>query len=308
MHIVETLVPLILIIGLGFLLSKIKFLGRDFASDLNKLAFWVALPALLFISSAHAQRPGRQVWLLLGVLVVATLLICGIGWIVSLLLKMPKSTRGTLQQAAFRGNLAYIGIPVLAYSFGVTDGTSMPEAFSTAVIVMTALMASYNILAVIVLQNGRTSPRALLVSIITNPLLLSGILGLLVAGLGISLPSVLDRSLELVAGAAVPIALLCIGGSLAMTSLQGRKSWIFAAVAMKVALLPLIVWLLATLVHLHPDELRIALVLASCPTAAAAYVMAVRMGGDEALASGSIAASTIASAISLSIVLWVTGT
>lgn len=305
MHIVETLVPLILIIGLGFLLSKVKFLGRDFAADLNKLAFYVALPALLFISASHAQRPGRQVWLLLGVMATATLLNCGISWIVSLLLKMPPSARGTLQQASFRGNLAYIGIPVLAYSFGVSDG-NVPEAFSTGVIVMTALMASYNILAVIVLQNGKTGAREVAVSIATNPLLLSGCLGLLVAASGLRLPLVIDRGVELVSGAAVPIALLCIGGSLAMTSLKGRKSWIVAAVALKVGILPLIVWILAKAAHLHPDEMRIALVLASCPTAAAAYVMAVRMGGDEALASGSIAASTLVSAVSLSVALLIT--
>jgi len=103
----------------------------------------------------------------------------------------------------------------------------------------------------------------------------------------------------------VPIALLCIGGSLAMTSMRGRRSWIIAAALMKVVVLPLIVFGLAWLAGLGPQEMRIALVLASSPTAAAAFVMAKQMGGDEALASGSIALSTLLSAASLAVALWV---
>jgi predicted permease len=70
--------------------------------------------------------------------------------------------------------------------------------------------------------------------------------------------------------------------------------------------LPFLVFLLTRLAGLEPADQRTALVLASCPTAAAAFVMARQMGGDEALASGSIALSTLLSFISLSIALWVT--
>ncbi len=62
----ETLAPLVLIIALGTVLAKIKFLGHDFMNDLNKLAFWVALPALLFTSASHAIEPGGQLIRLMG--------------------------------------------------------------------------------------------------------------------------------------------------------------------------------------------------------------------------------------------------
>lgn len=307
MPIVETLAPLVLLIALGAGLARIAFLGREFMGDLNKLAFWIALPALLFTSASHAEEPGAQTWILLAVMLAGTLLICGVAWLVAAALRMPVAVRGTLLQSAFRGNLAYIGIPVLAYSLG-----GDPRAMATAVVVMVLTMAFYNILAVIVLQQpghhaGGTDLVRVMKSIATNPLMLAGILGLAVSFSGLVLPGFLDRALASLGGAAVPIALLCIGGSLATTPLRGRRSWITAAALLKVALLPVLVFLLGRLAGLGPQEQRIALVLSSCPTAAASFVMAKQMGGDEALASGSIALSTILSALGLAAALWVTG-
>jgi len=305
MPIVETLAPLILLIALGAGLAHIKFLGREFMADLNKLAFWIALPALLFTSANQAGESGGQTWRLLGVLLLGTLLIACIAWGASFLLRMPASARGTMMQSAFRGNLAYIGIPVLAYSL-----SGDKKGFAAAVIVMVLLMAFYNILAVIVLHSGSRHGadwKRALRSIGTNPLMIAGLLGLLFPFAGLELPMFVHRALDCLGAAAVPIALLCIGGSLAVSSLRGRRSWIVAAAVMKVAVLPILVFGLALLAGLGPQELRIALVLASSPTAAAAFVMAKQMGGDEALASGSIALSTVLAMAGLAVALWVTG-
>ncbi|MFZ4683419.1 MAG: AEC family transporter [Terrimicrobiaceae bacterium] len=304
MPIIETLAPLVLLIALGAGLAHIKFLGREFMSDLNKLAFWIALPALLFTSASHAGESGGQTGLLFGVLLVGTVLITLIAWGVSFPLRMPASGRGTIMQSAFRGNQGYIGVPVLAYSLGADK-----KAFATAVIVMVLLMAFYNVFAVMVLHPGSlhgSDWKRALRSIATNPLLLAGLLGLALPFAGITLPAFVNRALDALGAAAVPIALLCIGGSLAITSMRGRRSWIVAAALLKVAVLPFLVFALGRLAGLGAQEMRIALVMAASPTAAAAFVMAKQMGGDEALASGSIALSTILSALSLGTALWVT--
>jgi malate permease and related proteins len=311
MVLVDTLAPLVLLIALGAVLARIRFLGSVFIADLNKLAFWIALPALLFTSASSAATPDSETFRLFAVLVVGTALITLLAFAASFAQRMPASARGTLMQAAFRGNLAYIGIPLLAYSFSEGSTGDNSRALGTAVIVMVFTMALYNILAVIVLQSSMHSSsgidwRRTLLSILTNPLLLAGLLGLVVPLLHITLPSFLQRALEALGDAAVPIALMCIGGSLATTRLRGRRSWIVTAALLKVAVLPILVFLLTRLAGLEPADQRTALVLASCPTAAAAFVMARQMGGDEALASGSIALSTLLSFISLSVALWVT--
>jgi predicted permease len=306
----NTLLPLILLIGLGAALSRIRFLGPQFAADLNKLAFWIALPALLFRSAAGASEATAATWWLLGVMLTGTVTIAGIGWWVSRLLGVPVAGQGTFVQSAFRGNLAFIGIPVLAASVAAApDAVRMP-VMASGVIVMTLTMAFFNILAVIVLQasrpDGGAGVRAMLGPIATNPLMISGLSGLLLSLTGVRLPMFLDRTLEVLAGSAVPIALLCIGGSLTTTRITGRRSWIVSAALLKVMVGPLLIAGLAWMVGLGPIERRIALVFASTSTAAAAYVMARQMGGDETLASGSIALSTILSAVSLSAALLLT--
>ncbi|MEX1119234.1 MAG: AEC family transporter [Terrimicrobiaceae bacterium] len=305
MTILETLAPLVLLIALGALLAHLKFLGNAFVADLNKLAFWVALPALLFRSAAEAGHPGARTFHLLGILVAATLLACLAAYLLCSLLHVPTKSWGTLAQSAFRGNLAYIGIPLLSLGLPAMGGG--PEAFPTAVVVMTLMMVIFNFLAVLVLQRGRWNPREVARSIVTNPLLVAGLLGLGWSTTGLGLTPVADKTLQILGSAAVPMALLCIGGTLVAASPGGRKKEIAIAVGLKVAFLPLAVWGLGLAIGLDLVELRIGVVLAACPTAAASYVMAARMGGDSQLASASIAVSTICSAPALLWALWVTG-
>jgi hypothetical protein len=303
--VISVLAPILLLVLLGVFLGRLRFLGPEFSGDLNKLVFWVALPALLFRSVVHAEHPGPGTFSLIGLLVAATVVAAAAGWAASLLMRLPRASRGTLSQSAFRGNLAYIGIPVLAYSFEGLPGKN--EAFGTAVIVMAFLMAFFNILAVVVLSVGHHSEspvRAALVSIFSNPLLLAGMAGVPLALTQTRLPLFLDRTLESLGGAAVPIALLCIGGSLAHARIGDKVGGILAAALIKTAFLPILVFLLAPSFGIAGNDLRIALVLSACPTAAAAFVMARQMNGDSALASGSIVLSTVLAAVSIPLALF----
>jgi predicted permease len=310
MPILDTLAPIVLLLAIGAALARLRFLGAGFIADLNKLAFWIALPSLLFRSASHASQIEGHAWRLLGVMLAATLAIATVAWLVTFTLKMPSTVKGTLVQSAFRGNLAYIGVPVVTYS--LSDPSSAHSGImATAVIVMTFTMAFYNVLAVIVLQASRpreaaVDARAMAVSVVTNPLLLAGLSGLLAARVHLPIPGFIDAVLESLGNTAVPIALLCIGGSLATASLAGRRGWIAVAALLKVAVLPLVTWTLCRFAGLSLIEQRIALVYSSAPTAAAAYIMARQMDGDERLASGSIAVSTVLSPIALAMALWAT--
>ena len=302
---ISILAPILLLVVLGVFLGRLRFLGPEFSGDLNKLVFWVALPALLFRSVAHAGHPGPKTFSLVALLVVATVVAAAAGWAACALLKLPCASRGTLSQSAFRGNLAYIGIPVLAYSF---DG--LPEksaAFGTAVIAMAFLMAFFNVLAVVVLSVGHPSEnpvRAALVSIFSNPLLLAGMAGVPLALTRTALPLFLDRALESLGSAAVPIALLCIGGSLAHSKIGDKAGGILAAAALKTLFLPALVFFCAPCFGIGGTDLRTALVLSACPTAAAAFVMARQMKGDVSLAGGSIVASTLFASVSIPLALF----
>ena len=102
------------------------------------------------------------------------------------------------------------------------------------------------------------------------------------------------------------MALTCIGGSIAFIKLGKNIAGMAAAVCIKLVLVPGFVFALGTILGLATVDLRIAMVFAACPTAAAAFVMARQMDADEAVASGSIVLSTIFSALALPVALWLT--
>jgi predicted permease len=306
MAVVETLAPLVILIALGVCLARVGFIGAAFLADLNRFTFWVALPALLFREAAHANGTSGSTWRLVAVLIAATLLAGLTAWMLSLLIRVPRGAQGTLVQSAFRGNLAYIGLPVVMYSLGDLTPGARTGAVATAVVAMTLTMVVYNVLAVVVLEASRPHERSgasAIRGILTNPLLLSGLGGLGASFLLHGLPAVLDRTLDTLGASAVPIALVCIGGSLTTARFYGRGRWIAAAAVLKVAAVPAITLLILPLAGLAPLERHVAMVFAATPTAAAAYVMAKELDGDEILASGSIAASTLLSFVSLAVVL-----
>lgn len=309
MGIFNILSPVLLLVILGIVLARLKFCGPVFMAELNKFTFYVALPASLFRTASIAGDSGPEVAGILGTVLSVTLLAAVVGWLASVALQLPASSHAAVSQSSFRANLAYIGLPVLAYAFeGLPEGKSH---FATAVVCLAVLTSSYNVLAIIVLQAGRhslswhslaTGLRALA----TNPLLLACAAGLAFNALDWSLPLFLDRTLETIGAAAVPMALTCIGGSIAFIKLGKNIAGMAAAVCIKLVVVPVCVFALGTLLGLATVDLRIAMVFAACPTAAAAFVMARQMDADEAVASGSIVLSTIFSALALPVALWLT--
>lgn len=312
MIIIDTLAPILLLLGLGAALARWKFLGPQFMADLNKLAFYVALPALIFRSVATAGAPGEQTSALLATLIATTLIVFFGCWVVAKALGIAPASQGSFVQLGYRGNLVYIGIPVLAYAFAGISPELRSQYLATALLAMAPTMALFNVLAVIALQSGRpttsrfSSMRLTLLTIAKNPLILACAAGLVYSASTLPLPTFLERSLEALGSAAVPVALLCIGGSLASMSLAGNHRLITIAALIKVGISPLIAFSVGRLLGLHPPEVKISLVLAACPTAAAAFIMARQMQGDIALTSGGIALTTILSGFSLALILWLT--
>ncbi len=310
MVIFDSLAPILLLLALGAVLARRKFLGREFMADLNRLAFWIALPAMIFHGVAHAGTPGRSTWLLLGVLVLGTFVVFGIAWTTGAILRCSGSTQGALIQAGYRGNLVYIGVPILAYAFDVLPDAEEAEAMATALLVMAPMTALYNVLAVVALQLPQhqlsaAGLRSAARSILSNPLIIACAAGLAANLGGMGVPRFADRTIEALGGSAVPIALLCIGGSLASIELRGRRRGILAATVLKILVAPAVMFVLSRLAGIGAMETRIALVLASCPTAAASYIMARQLGGDTDLTSGAIALTTLCAGPALALALWI---
>ncbi len=302
----NTLFPVFAIIALGYLLARKGFLSTSFLSELNRLLFWVALPCLILDTLARAPSFPEETLRVFLIFTLSTTILVVLAILTARVLKLPHDRKGTFLQAAFRGNLAFTGIPILLYATRNEPGAE--EILSQAIFVFAPTMIVYNAMSVFFLEASRTGQvrgnhLSMLKKVSTNPLILSAVGGVILYLLPVSLPTPVIDSLQLVSKLAAPGALLCVGGSMAAVSFHGRYRSALFATALKVAVLPAISLLLSLLFNLSPSSLLILLVLSSCPTAVASYVMAKEMGGDEALASSAIVLSTLLCVPSLTLIL-----
>lgn len=291
--VLTSVLPVCLLVLLGFLLNQWRFLPDVFFTQMNKLGFWVLLPCLLFRTLAQAPAAASGTGLRIGLLLcTCSVAVTFAGWATARALRLSDDSARALMQAAMRGNLAYTALPVLIYTFG-----EHTPAASVAVFALAPTIPFYNFWAVLILskpkdgQNVRLFPT--LAAVLRNPLIVGCALGYLLMASGIKLPDGLLKVPEELGRAALPCALIALGAGLTPARLRGSVSPAFAAAALKLVAMPALGFLLAHAFGIGGDDRLIALLYLASPCAVTSYVMADQMGADKALAGSAIALSTL---------------
>ena len=300
MQILLLLLPLFATIALGAVLQRSGFFGPQFLVGVNKLTYWVGLPVLVVVSLATAEHGDGSAGRLLLVLVVATGVSVGSAWGIARFLRVSPSGQGTWVQAAFRGNLTFVGLPILLTLPGIPR--------TAAILVMAPLLIVYNAVSVALLVASRHRAQAglwglMLREVVRNPVILASALGGVLYAANITLWLPVERTLRQISLMAVPLALLCIGGALVTTPFRGNRKVALVAALFKTVVSPMIGYAVSRWFHLDPGETRVVLLLMACPTAAISFTMVRQLGGDEAVAAGAIVLSTLFSIGALSAIL-----
>lgn len=308
--IVSTVLPVFGLILLGMFIKQIRFLPEPFFIQCNRFAFWIALPSLLFKKIADSQPAGTQATQLVTALFISTTAIIFISWLISRTLRLKPASSAAFIHASFRGNLAYIGLPVILFSLESDSIPNLPQAESLAVLCMAPMILYYNIVAIPILQAGTSSrtmsPLKHTLESIKNPLVIACIAGLVFSSLKIGIPGPASRMLTLIAQTALPLALLSIGASLSLKEIKNSSLQTAAASLLKTAAAPALTYLVVRMMQMDPVSARMAMLFMSTPTAVATYVMTEQMKCDASLVCSTIVFSTILSAVTMSVAIMVT--
>lgn len=306
MNIISTIIPIFVIIILGWMARVFGFIRTEFIEPANRLVFYLAIPAMVFRSisktSIHSQFDGLVIMLTL----LAICAVFGLTWVLGRYIHLPRSLRGTFIQNSFHGNVGYIGLAVSFYFLG-------REGFVRASILAVFMMILQNLLGVIVLQvnsehnSSQQGNWAVAVKVLANPIILSALAGILVSVAAVPIPLVFGRCLDILGDLALPLALLIIGASLSFDMVRSRLAAVLSTAVMKLLLLPGIGYLLYRIWDVVPAAYLPAIILLASPTATVTYVMAKEMKGDSELAVAAISLHTLLSAITFSIWLNVAG-
>lgn len=299
-QILQNLAPVFLVIGLGFLSRKLGFLPDNFIQSANRLVYYIAIPLLVFgeisrgnFSESFNIKQLSGTFLAVGIVMLAAIAI-------AFFLKIPKEQAATFTQISYHGNLGYVGLAVIFYSLG-------PGGRAAASVLAGFLILLQNILSIslysFISGRGRKLTIRSLGKFLGNPIILGTILGLVSSGSGVSLPEFLDRTFEIVADMALPLALLIIGGSL-RTWTKGRTLQLGLSTALKLLVLPLTGLIIFRLLNVSQTLAIPSIILLSSPSATISYVMSAEMGGDKELAAAAVTISTAFSIVTYT--LWIT--
>lgn len=302
--------PVFFLIGLGYVLFKKQFLTREIQQGLNKIAYWIGLPAFLFYKVANAKFQAGTTGNIFACVMAGTASSMIIAYIMAKFNKMERSSRGASIQAGGRGNLAFIALPIVIYSVNLVAPERADTLIDSAILVLTPMVIIYNLISVSILTaHSDTESEDLMKDIVSglikNPLIISCVLGLSwnLLGFTITEGASLHRICESLGRAAFPMALLGIGCQLAQIPSSSRIMHAAQISLIKCVLAPLVGFALSRVLNMDNSETLVTLILLSTPTAVAAYVLADQLNCDADLTAGVIACSTTFSFVSFSTIL-----
>ncbi|MDQ5977126.1 MAG: malate permease [Verrucomicrobiota bacterium] len=307
MLVLNTLAPVFLLIAVGAGLQLTKLVSADFLKEANRVTYWLGLPALLFSQLAGSFRDAGGAGAMFTVMLVATLFVTAAAYGVAVLLRVPGAALGTFVQGGFRGNLAFVGLPVI---FSLPDAPLAwgVSARTAAVLTVAPMMVFYNVAGVVVLllsqhRLGWGMVKPFLRQLVTTPPLIATLAGIGWALAGWTLPAAVDKALTALGEMALPLGLLGVGGSLVAVKLGATWRRPLGSALVKTALAPLLGWAVGRALGLGAAELKLVLILLACPTAIVSYTMAIELKGDESLAAGTISLSVLTSLVSLAVIV-----
>lgn len=301
------ILPVFSIIGMGYVLMQRHFVGEAFITAANRLVYYVAVPAMLFHEVARSSfsqnfHGGAVLSMLAGLgVITASALLC------AHLSAKPAAFKATFVHSAFHGNLGYMAYAIAFYALG-------DKFFAQTALLSSFLIIAQNLLAVCVFayfRPGDTSPSArhgmdpagTVKRILTNPIIVSVMVGTGFSYLSISLHPAVSQSLKILSGMALPLALLLIGTSLSFRAL-GKLIPIISVIGfLKLIAFPVLVYGLMRWGSVPRSFHMPVLILTAAPPATVTYIMASELGGDTELAAAATSLLTLLSGCTYAVLL-----
>ncbi|MFS2033903.1 AEC family transporter [Polaromonas sp. CT11-55] len=311
----ESLFPVVLLIAAGFLAGRAQWIRANAIKDLSNLIFLLLTPALLFRTMSRVRveqldfTPVLAYFLAVIVLFGGTLLVQGFN-----------RRAAVLALANTFSNTVMIGIALIGLMYGPQGLVTLFTLVSVHSLVLLTSATVVLELAVAHEQKLGTSdevtttprhPVATVMMAVKNALLhpvpLPIIAGLLFAQTGFTIPAVVDKPLELMAGAFGPLALVLVGVTLANTRVGEHWRQALALAGVKNLLHPLLVFGLCRLLGVGGVPMSVMVVASALPIGANVFLFSQRYKVAEELITASVVVSTALALVTLTVVLILVG-
>ena len=306
LHILSLTAPLFLLVLIGYGLSKWGRWPKTASDALTRFVFSLAVPTLLFRMMADFSRLPTPRPALLVAFFGSCFIVFTLGRLVAhFAFRLDAVSQSVFALGGIFSNNVLLGLPVAKVTLG---DESIPSV--SLVLIFNALIL-WTLVTVSVEWARHRAPTWSAVGrtvkgVATNPIVASIVLGTAFGFTGLALPVMIDQTLVLVGQAAVPLSLIALGMGLA--EYGAREGWrqSMAICMLKLAVQPLVVFLLAQALKLPPLETRVVVMLASLPVGANVYLMSRQFNALEGPIASSLVVSTALAAVTTPVVLALT--
>jgi hypothetical protein len=300
MQTADLVLPVFAVIVTGWLTGALGYISRSLADGLVHFAYNIAMPALLFVTIA--QEPARNLaeWRFLvafgggSILCFALVYLAArIGWAREL------GSSAMLGMTAAMTNTGFVALPILRVIYGE------PAVLPAAVATLFVAVVMFPVTVILLEIDGHgprapsASPAALAKQIVLNPMVLSTLVGLAWAIIGLPLSTPVIAYMNILAGALTPCALFAIGLALSLEGVRKSLAASTALAAVKLVAMPLLVYVLCAALGLNPLYTNAAVICAAVPTAKTVYILAGEYKVEEPLVAATVSMTTLLSVVTL---------
>jgi predicted permease len=305
----QTMIPVFGLMTLGYLSAHRRIVDEGGVKGLVMFVFTFSIPALLLSSVATLEVPADIDWGFLIAFYAGSFATWGMGMFVGrFMFGKPLADQAIFGLGAAFSNLFLIGLPVVLTALG-------PEASFPMLVIIGFHSATFMPLTVILVQAGRSEGEGMgarvlsvLAEVVRNPVIIALAGGVVLNVIGIGFWPPVASLLDLLGSAAIPCALFALGGSLHGYPVGGDAAPAFVLGGLKLIVHPLLVWLIAVpVMGLQGLPVAVAVLMAAMPSAVFVYLFGARYQAAAEVAARTVFLTSVASFVTLSIVLALLG-
>ncbi len=300
----NAIAPIFLIIATGYLLFRAKIVDESVWSAIEHICFYLLFPFLIIRTLSRANLGSVPVIDFMAVIVVAILGMSALLILIQAFIwkRFPQS--GPSFSSIFQGATRFHGFVAIAV-IGPLYGDAGVTLAALALAIMVPLLNVISVVVLSVYGHSDTRPQVIAVAkkIVTNPLIIACIVGLLFNWLG--LPDILYETIGIIGAGGLGLALLAVGAGMNFGQAAQHKMLLTVGVLTRLIGMPAIVIAMSWLVGLDGTARTVAIIAGAVPTAASAYVMARKMGGNAELMSSIVTFQVIVAFFTLPLFIYI---
>ncbi|GKU24936.1 AEC family transporter [Clostridium folliculivorans] len=298
--VINQMLQLFIILGLGYFLNKIKIFDDTLNQKLNKLLLNVTTPALVLasVSSIKQSNNTKEALFVFLVAIIIFTLLPIISYMLVRIIRIPKHQRGIYMFMTVFSNIGFMGFPVMKAIFG------NEAVFYTSIFNMIFNIWVFT-LGIVLINYGTNSKVKLSFKNLLSPGIISSLLAIAIYFLRIPVHPVLKSTFDMVGNITTPVAMMLIGSTLANLNIKEvfTELRIYPYTIIKQILIPFIAYPLLKYFITSPLVLGVALVNLAMPVGNSAVLFANQYDGDVDLAAKSVFITTLISVFTIPLIV-----